>query len=266
MNIFDKLDAIRSKVDASTIEPIFSDEVDTRNSRYENTVETEKNNLLRVMAALIAFSNNAPSDAVGYMVENGVFERVFCSFDLDKVANLNPDEIITTDWNNIKSIRFKKKVDAIVRCAKLLIKSGKEKATIESLYKNYNLPKDIVNEGDIVKFWEQFDMILANFNKLDMPYFKNDTTLLHLLLHLGFPCIKPDLIVMKVAASIGIVNGRDNHNTYRPDEKKLVVRTIQRYCLQNSIKPAVMDLYILIYGGQKYAFRYVTDGYVPFSL
>jgi len=131
MNIFDKLDAIRSKVDASTIEPIFSDEVDSRNSRYENTVETEKNNLLRVMAALIAFSNNAPSDAVGYMVENGVFERVFCSFDLDKVANLNPDEIITTDWNNIKSIRFKKKVDAIVRCAKLLIKSGKEKATME---------------------------------------------------------------------------------------------------------------------------------------
>ena len=120
MNIFDKLDAIRSKVDASTIEPIFSDEVDSRNSRYENTVETEKNNLLRVMAVLIAFSNNAPSDAVGYMVENGVFERVFCSFDLDKVANLNTDEIITTDWNNIKSIRFKKKVDAIVRCAKLL--------------------------------------------------------------------------------------------------------------------------------------------------
>jgi len=200
------------------------------------------------------------------MVENGIFERVFFGFDLDKVAKSNPDEIISSDWNNIKSIRFKKKVDAIVKCAKILMKSGKEKATIESLYKNYNIPKDIINEGDIVKFWEQFEKIYSNFNKLDMPYFKNDTTLLHLLLHLGFPCIKPDLIVMKVAASIGIVKEIDNHNRYRSDEKKLVVKTIQRYCLQKNIKPAVMDLYILIYGRQKYALRYVTDGYIPLSL
>lgn len=266
MDIFNIFDAIRTNVDSYARKQMLSDEISSRNNRYENTVLAEKNNLLRVMATLIAFSNNAPSDAVGEIIEGGIFERVFYNFDLDKVASLNPDNIVSREWDNIKSIRFKKKVDAIVKCAKLLKKNGNDKATIESIYKNYNLPKDINNENDIVKFWEQFDRIFASFKKSDMPYFKNDTTLLHLLLHLGFPCIKPDLIVMKVAASLGIVKARDNHNTYSSDEKKLVVKTIQKYCILQNIKPAVMDLYILIYGGQKYALRYVVNGYVPISI
>ena len=98
-----------------------------------------------------------------------------------------------------------------------------------------------------------------------MPYYKNITTLLHLLLHLGFPCLKPDLIVMTVAAKIGIVAERKNHNTYGFKERKLAVKTIQQYCLNRNIKPAVMDLYILIYGGQKDALRYVNRGFDPLS-
>lgn len=261
MDIYEKLDALKLKVDKAKKEPIFSEEVNTRNNRYEKTVETEKNNLLRVMASLIAFSNNAPSDTVGEIIESGVFEKVFHKFDLDIVTNLNADNIITDNWHSIRSIRFKKKVDAIIDCAKLLQKIGKDKSSIESLYKSFNLPKEINSEADIVKFWEQFDRILANYKRLGMPYFKNDTTLLHLLLHLGFPCIKPDLIVMKVAASLGIVADKDNYNTYSPSEKKLVVTTIQRYCLQRNIKPAVLDLYFLIYGGQKYYLNYVTNRY-----
>ncbi|MDA8412524.1 MAG: DNA-3-methyladenine glycosylase I [Desulfobacteraceae bacterium] len=266
MDTFNKFDAIVKNVDLNAKNQMFTDEVTSRNNRYANTVLAEKNNLLRVMATLIAFSNNAPSDAVGEIIEGGIFERVFYNFDLDKVASLNPDDIVSREWEHIKSIRFKKKIDAIVRCAKLLKKNGKDKATIESIYKNYNLPKDINNENDILKFWEQFDRIFASFKKSDMPYFKNDTTLLHLLLHLGFPCVKPDLIIMKVAASLGIVKARENHNTYSSEEKKVVVKTIQKYCLLRNIKPAVMDLYILIYGGQKYALRYVTNGYVPISI
>ena len=231
MDIFNKLDLIKSKVDASKREPIFSDEIASRNNRYENTVATEQNNLLRVMATLIAFSNNAPSDTVGYMIESGVFERVFHNFDLAKVANLNSDIILANEWGNIGVIRFKKKINAIIRCANLLMKNGTEKATIESLYKNYNLPKDIKNENDIIRFWDLFDRVIAYYKKIDMPYFKNDTTLLHLLLHLGFPCIKPDLIVMKVAASLGVIKAKDNHNTYSSVEKRLVVGTIQKYCL-----------------------------------
>jgi 3-methyladenine DNA glycosylase Tag len=213
------------------------------------------------MASLIAFSNNAPSDTVGEMIESGVFEKVFHKFDLDMVANLNADTIIANNWHIIRSIRFKKKVDAIIDCAKLLQKLGKDKSSIASLCNSFNLPKEINSEADIVKFWEQFDRILTNYKRLGMPYFKKDTSLLHLLLHLGFPCVKPDLIVMKVAASLGIVADKVNYNTYSPNEKKLVVTTIQRYCLQRNIKPAVLDFYFLIYGGQKYYLHYVTNRY-----
>lgn len=259
MNIYEKLDALKLKVDKVKKEPLFSEEINIRSNRYERTVETEKNNLLRVMTSLIAFSNNAPSNTVGEMIENGVFEKVFHKFDIDIVANLNADTIIDSNWHDIRSIRFKKKINAIIDCARLLHKIGKDKSSIESLYKSFNLPKEINNEADINTFWDQFDRILANYKKSGMPYFKNDTTLLHLLLHLGFPCVKPDLIVMKVAASLGIVADKDNYNIYSPSEKKLVVTTIQRYCLQRGIKPAVLDFYFLIYGGQKYYLNYVTN-------
>lgn len=259
MNSLEKLDALKSKVDKVKKEPLFSEEVKMRTERYERTVEKEKNNLLRVMASLIAFSNNAPSDTVGELIERGVFEKVFHRFDLDVVANLNADNVVGSYWHEIRSIRFQKKIQAIIDCAKLLQRIGKEKSTIEALYKSFNLPKEINNESDIIRFWEQFDKILSNYKKLGMPYFKNDTTLLHLLLHMGFPCVKPDLIVMKVAASLGIVPDKDNYNTYSPAEKKLVVTTIQKYCLQRNLKPAVLDLYFLIYGGQKYYLNYVTN-------
>ena len=259
MNIYEKLDALKLKVDKVKKEPIFSEEISIRNNRYERTVETEKNNLLRVMTSLIAYSNNAPSDTVGEMIESGVLEKVFHKFVIDIVSYLDAENIIDCNWHNIRSIRFKKKVNAIIDCARHLQKIGKDKSSIESLYKSFNLPKEINNESDIIKFWDQFDIILANYKRLGMPYFKNDTTLLHLLLHLGFPCVKPDLIVMKVAAALGIVADKENYNTYSPSEKKSVVTTIQRYCFQRDIKPAVLDFYFLIYGGQKYYLNYVTN-------
>ena len=60
-------------------------------------------------------------------------------------------------------------------------------------YKKYNVPKELHDENDINNFWKQFDIVLTEFQRLDMPYYKNITTLLHLLLHLGLRCVKPDL-------------------------------------------------------------------------
>ena len=263
MDIFEKIDTIRLRVESYKKEPLFSDEVQARNKRYETTITAEKNNLLRVMASLIAYSNNAPSDKVFDMLERGTFEKVFANFDLDIVASMNPQEIIAREWHNIRVIRFMKKVEAIARCAKLLTSNNRPISTIDAIYKSYNIPNELKSEADITIFWEQFDKLYSYFSKIDMPYFKNDTTLLHLLLHLGFPCIKPDLIVMKVAATIGIIKSKDNHNTYSKSEKKLVVSTIQKYCLFRNIKPAVMDFYILIFGGQKDALKFVKYGYTP---
>lgn len=263
MTVFEKLDAIRANVDLSKVEPLFSSEVTALNNRYGTTVSREDNNLLRVMAKLIAYSNNAPSDKVTLLLETNDFETAFHRFDVAAVASDNPARIVESHWPTIKAIRFQKKVGYIVECARVLLKQGKNNATIESLYQQHDIPVELANTGDIDKFWKRLDMMLRRYEQERMPYFKNMTTLLHMLLHLGFPCVKPDLIVMRAAAQIGLVQGRDNHNAYRPQERKLVVKTIQGYCLSRGIHPAVIDLYLLIHGGQRDAVRYVNHGFTP---
>lgn len=262
MTVFEKLDKIRQRVDKHRIEPLFSEELAALSSRYQTTVATEGNNLLRVMAKLIAYSNNAPSDKVTHMLEKtSHFEDAFHGFDLSAVATAAPEKILDGHWQNLKAIRFRKKVEAITKCASILKKSGN--STIESLYRQNRLPVELTSVRDIDTFWQQFEAMLDRFEKQGMPHFRQDTTLLHLLLHIGFPCVKPDLIVMRTAAMLGIVPGRENHNQYRPHEKKLAVKTIQEYCLARGIKPAAMDLYLLVYGGQRDSVRYVDQGFTP---
>lgn len=263
MTVFEKLDAVRAKVDLYKVEPLFSIEVSALKSRYETTVTREGNNLLRVMAKLIAYSNNAPSDKVSQLLETDHFERAFHRFDLAAVASDNPEQIVESHWPTIKAIRFQKKVGYIVECARLLLKYGKDEATIESLYQQHNIPVQLTNSGDIDCFWQKIDAILSRYEREGMPYFKNMTTLLHLLLHVGFPCVKPDLVVMRTAAQIGLVQGRENHNAYRPVERKLVVKTIQEYCLSRSVHPAIIDLYLLVHGRQRDSIQYVSKGFTP---
>ncbi|QEM69522.1 hypothetical protein FO488_16065 [Geobacter sp. FeAm09] len=266
MTVFEKLDEIMAKVDLHKIEPLFSIEVSALNSRYETTITREGNNLLRVMAKLIAYSNNAPSDKITQLLETDYFELAFHRFDLAAVASDTPERIVKSHWPTIKAIRFQKKVGYIVECARLLLEHGKDKATIESLYQQYNIPTKLANSEDIDSFWQKFDTLLIRYERERMPYFKNMTTLLHLLLHVGFPCVKPDLVVMRTAAQIGLVQGRDNHNAYRPAERKLVVKTIQEYCLSRSVHPAIIDLYLLVHGRQLDSIKYVSQDFIPVAV
>jgi hypothetical protein len=177
---------------------------------------------------------------------------------LTALADADPEKILDSHWHNLKSIRFRKKVSAITKCACILNAAGNP--TIESLYQQNRLPVELSSDRDIETFWQQFEAMLARYQKQGMPHFRQDTTLLHLLLHIGFPCVKPDLIVMRTAAMLGIVPGRENHNQYRPREKKLAVKTIQEYCLARGMHPAVIDLYLLVYGGQRDSIRFVDQG------
>src|SRR3989344_5207989 len=117
-----------------------------------------------------ACSNNAPSDKVNEMLEAGVFERVFHNFDLFIVANENPEHVINNKWHDLKAIRFKKKIKAIITCANLLKKHYNQDISIESLYRKYGIPRDLHNESDITNFWKQFDIILKEFQRIDMPF------------------------------------------------------------------------------------------------
>lgn len=82
-----------------------------------------------------------------------------------------------------------------------------------------------------------------------MPFMGNITTLLHMLLEMGYDCIKPDRILLKFANEVGISN------------KKRFVRVLQEYSLYKNIKPSIVDLYLLIYGGQLSAKHFVKPEY-----
>lgn len=265
MNTFDFFDAMRAKVERHKIEPLFSVEINSRNNRYENTILEENNNLLRVMAKLIAYSNNAPSDKVEDLLKSDRLDKVFHNFDPTRVAIEDPESLILKEWHNLKAIRFKKKLKYIIICAKLLLLNDSKGNKIDFFYQKYHLPTALNTKSDIDLFWKIFEVILEKYKKESMPYFNNHTSLLHLLLHIGYPCVKPDLIVMKVAASLGIIESKINHNSYNNQERISVVKTIQNYCLLRDIKPAVMDFYTLIYGGQKGAMRYVDHKFIPLS-
>ena len=86
-----------------------------------------------------------------------------------------------------------------------------------------------------------------------MPFFRNTTSLLHFLLHVGYDCIKPDLILMRVAREIGIVDSVSGERN-----RVATIRLIQRYCVNRRIRPSVVDLYLLVYGGQDWAKRFVN--------
>jgi hypothetical protein len=57
---------------------------------------------------------------------------------------------------------------------------------------------------------------------------------------------------MNVASKcLGIVPYKEKKN-YPEKDRIIVVRTIQRYSLENNLRPEVVDLFLLIEGGQKW--------------
>ena len=88
-----------------------------------------------------------------------------------------------------------------------------------------------------------------------MPFFKQSTSLLHFLLHIGYDCIKPDVIIMKVAKELGIVSSNSEK------EKLQVVRFVQLYSISRRMRPSIVDFYLLIYGGQRWAKQFVHPSF-----
>jgi hypothetical protein len=62
---------------------------------------------------------------------------------------------------------------------------------------------------------------------------------------LGYPCVKPDSVVMNVSKKLGLVpSDKGDPNLIE------AVESIQQYCIVKNMKPSIIDLYFLIYGGQ----------------
>ncbi len=176
----------------------------------------------------------------------------------------------TTPNEDIKWIRQKSKIDAIINCAikiKPIIDSHK---TFRDYLHSFEIPTTLNSEEDINKFWKSFNNLVLSLTEKGFPYYKNITSLLHFLSDIGYPCNKPDSVVLKVSKILQIIAPRIRTNkkgkrieVYSDKLKIEAIHFIQKYCINRNMKPAVVDLYYLIYGGQKGARKYVTNDFSP---
>ena len=246
-----KIDKIITKVDAKAINPAFSKEIMDRKRRRVPDRITEKK-LLETFVRLIAFSGLTPSNKVKELLETHLFDKIFHGYDVKRVARLNPCDIVDQYWEDICCIRYQSKIFQVVMFARRIDRIG----SLARLMIQADMPVRIRSMKDIEKFWEAFERLQADLKELKVSYLKETTTLLHFLLETGYDCVKPDLIVMRVAEKLHMIGSG------KMDEKlKQTVRSIQEYAVLRQIRPSLVDLYFLIDEGQKDARMLVNSTY-----
>ncbi|MGF1555031.1 hypothetical protein [Paucihalobacter sp.] len=245
--LYSKIDDIIAEVDSAKNETEFNKEIKRRNKNLVSS-QLDDNELLKTLSYLIAYSQNANSKRVELLLLSGNFDEAFEDFKIDEVVKLNPCVIADEHWHKISGIRQQSKIFHIVSLSRKIKNIGSFAEIINATY----IPKKISSPQDIDDFWIGFDKLLKILKVHKIPFFQSTTSLLHLLLHLGYDCVKPDLVVMKVAKKLEIVEVVTGNNNLIK-----TVKTIQEYAIDRKIRPAIVDLYFLIYGGQKGAQKYV---------
>lgn len=190
---------------------------------------------------MIAYSQNANSKLVEQIIDTGIFTEIFADFDINKMVKMNPCDLADKYWDRIGGIRQQAKLFHIVSLARKMDQIG----SFNRLLIETEIPKEIITEKDIDRFWIGFNKLKRIMERNKIPFFRSTTSLLHFLLHIGYDCIKPDLVVMKVAKKIGIVDNETG-------EINLIetVRTIQKYAILRNVRPSIVDYYFLIDEGQ----------------
>lgn len=249
--IFVRIDKIIEQVNRYKNEPFFSDEITRRQNKHVLPFRDD-NEILRTFAHLIAYSQNANSNLVDELIASRRFDAAFDNFDLDKVVKMNPCDIADTYWESISAIRQQAKLFHIVSLARKL----KRFPSVSAMLNDNNIPRQITSAQDIENFWMGFDKLQTTLKKMKIPFFQSTTSLLHFLLESGYDCIKPDLVVMKVAKKIRIVDSEKGDKNFRA-----TVKTIQQYSLERHMRPTIVDFYFLIDEGQKWAKKFVTNDF-----
>ena len=248
---FLQIDQLIQNIDQFKCEPLFTDE---RNKRQNKTFSlfSGENEILKKLSHLIAYSQNANSEIVEQVLKSGYFDAAFHNFEIDEVVKLNPCDIADEHWSSIQGIRQQAKLFHIVSLARKIKNIG----SFTEILNSNQIPKTINNESDILQFWTGFDQLLKILKYNKIPFFQSTTSLLHLLLDLGYDCVKPDLVVMKVAKKLKIVDSVVGDKNFR-----ITVRFIQEYAVHRKIRPSVVDFYFLIDEGQMGARKFVTEDF-----
>ena len=241
---FEYIDLIRRKINAARKEPEFSERLSERAQRTPASLQSDRD-VLRIFARLIAYSQNAKATLVSGMLSKGIFETAFRNFEVEQVRMMKPAAVEAMYWDAISAIRFKRKIRAIISSAESLSSIQAKYGSFIELLERTDIPPILRSAADVERFWQGFDNLLLVLKKEKMPFFKCTTSLLHFLLSVGYDCIKPDIIVMRVAKKGNMVPSETGD-----ENRRKVVKDIQFYSIDRQIRPSVVDLYFLIYGGQ----------------
>ena len=216
--------------------------------------------MMRRFAVAISYSQGSQSKLVSTLIEKDVFAKAFDNFDYLKLSKRDPALIRKRYWKYLGYLRFRKKIDRIVQCAKVLELIVKSHGTFRSYLKSFKLPRRIQSEENIEIFWQGFQSLKKDLKKKKMPFFNQTTSLLQLLLDLDFDSAKPDLIVMRLAKRIGIVSSETGESNLTR-----VVKEFQKYSVSRQIRLSAVDLCVLSYGGQTSARELLDKRFCPGS-
>lgn len=251
-----KIDALIERVETYQTAKLQKD-VNERKNRTPD-FSLSDNAILQRCIMLIAYSKQAQSRLVDRLVESGIFDRMFETYDPATVAKLDSDQLLNDYWSQIGAIRQRSKIPAMIRCAEVFLAVQQEHSSFMKYLETRDLPTAIRSESDIGAFWKGFKAIQSDLERAEMPFFSRLTSLCHLLQFLGYDCAKPDSVVMSAAAKLGIAP-----SNLSDGNRRNVVIAMQVYCLCRIMHVPVLDLYLLIGGGQTGARECVEPRFYP---
>lgn len=258
--LFSRIDLMVKHIDKYRNGDNFQRELASRRDRTVVPLVTDSE-VLRNVAHIVAFAH-AGSERVKSMIDGGRWHSVWLNYDVQAVAALNPCDVIDQHWNTISSIMNGAKAYFIVMAARAISRLALQNGCggFDSLLNECRIPPRLEKEGDIAAFWKAFKNLRKQMKKHSIPYLGSITSLSHLLLHLGYDCVKPDVIVMQVAKKLGMIE-----DTKKDSSLEKVARLLQEYAVDRKIRPSEIDMYFLIQGQQSEARAWVRPDFKPFE-
>jgi 3-methyladenine DNA glycosylase Tag len=213
---------------------------------------------MRRICVAIAYSQGARSAQIEKLIADPVFPAAFADFDPAALAKCKPDAILKKYWSRLGHFRFKGKIREVVQCAQALNAIIHDHGSCAHYLTSFLIPQRIRTTEHLNQFWAQFDVLQQDLQRREMPFFRSTTSLLQLLLDLDYDSVKPDLIIMRLARRIGIVQRETGDAAFRQ-----CVRFLQEYSIKKSCRAAELDWALLAFGGQSGASQSLTEKFCP---
>jgi hypothetical protein len=213
---------------------------------------------MRIFSIAIAYSQNAQAKQVSRLVESVEFHTAFSEFDPGVLCKSSAKNILLRFWPHLGAMRFKGKIQRIIDCARVLVGIQGESGSFANYLEVFQIPRRLRSPNDLDQFWIRFDLLRADLCRRQMPFFGSTISLLQLLVDLDFDSVKPDLIVVRFARRIGLVEKETGERVFRT-----AARAIQTYAIDRGLRARAVDLMVLAFGGQTGARDLLVERFCP---